>query len=111
MRPIDLIIIYLVVGAPFAARRVAQGAEEVASRSYRVTLRSYMVSLKEGLFWPWSLGQWFSSRLKQRKITSATNGLNQSSWSPVEHSLTLCLAALNDLASTDRHAAFGQSTF
>lgn len=105
-----MIIIYLVVGAPFAARRVTQGAEEVSFRSYSAALRSYLASLKEGLFWPWSLAQCFSSRLKQRKITLATNYHTQSPWSPVEHSLNLCLAALNDLASIDRHAAFGQST-
>jgi hypothetical protein len=70
-----------------------------------------MASIKEGLFWPWSLAQCFSSRLKQRKITSATCDHNQSPWSSVEHLLNLCLAALNDLASTDRHAAFEQSTF
>jgi hypothetical protein len=110
MRPIDLIIIYLVVGAPFAARRVAQGAEEVSFRSYKLALRSYMISLKEGLLWPWSLAQCFSSRLTQRRITSATIGLNKIPGSPVEHSLNLCLAALNDLASIDRHPAFGQST-
>jgi hypothetical protein len=111
MRPIDLIIIYLVVGAPFAARSIARGADEVKFRSYKGALCSYMVSLKGGLFWPWSLAQCFSNRLKQRKSTSATNGHTQTSWSSVEHSLNRCLAALNDLAAIDRDAAFGQSTF
>jgi hypothetical protein len=111
MRPIDLIIIYLVVGAPFAARRVAEDAPKVASRSYRAAINSSLVSLKEGLLWPWSLARVFSSRLKQRKSTPATaRGQNHSPWSPVEHSLNLCLAALNDLALIDRHEAFGQST-